>query len=60
MRSIKLLLIIGLFCCSLTSIAQYTFKGTVQDSLTKESLPYISLYFEELKDGCIKSLGTFL
>lgn len=60
MRSIKLLLIIGMFCCSLSSFAQYTFKGTVQDSLTKETLPYISLYFEELKDGCISNLqGRF-
>lgn len=61
MRFIRFLLIIGLFCCSLTSFSQYTFKGIVQDSLTQEPLPYISLYFEELNDGCISDLqGHFL
>lgn len=53
MKLIKFLLIALFFHCSLTTLAQYTFKGTVVDSLTLEPLPYMSLYFKELNDGCI-------
>lgn len=57
MKWIKFLLVTLIFFSSLPGLAQYTFKGIVLDSLTQEPLPYMSLYFKELNDGCTTNMN---